>query len=43
MKSQHQKAVKLLKEHKAKLDEIAKYLYEKETITGEEFMSLLGQ
>lgn len=41
VRSQHQKAIKLLEENKAKLDEIAKYLYEKETITGEEFMNLL--
>ena len=43
VRSQHQKAIKLLEENKAKLDEIAKYLYEKETITGEEFMNLLEQ
>ncbi len=41
VRSQHQKAIKLLEENKGKLDEIAKYLYEKETITGEEFMNLL--
>ena len=41
VRSQHQKAIKLLEENKAKLDEIAQYLYEKETITGEEFMNLL--
>ncbi len=43
VKSQHQKALKLLEENRSKLNEIAKYLYEKETITGDEFMSILGQ
>ena len=38
---QHEKAKKLLSDNKAKLDEIAKFLYEKETITGEEFMEIL--
>lgn len=37
----HEKAYHILKEHKAQLDEIAAYLLEKETITGEEFMQLL--
>ena len=41
VKEQHQKARKLLEENRAKLDEIASYLYEKETITGEEFMAIL--
>ena len=41
VKRQHQKAVKLLEENRTKLDEIAKYLYQKETITGDEFMKLL--
>ena len=41
VKKQHQKAYALLSEHRQKLDEIAQYLYEKETITGEEFMELL--
>lgn len=40
---QHQKAIKILEDNKAKLDEIAKYLYEKETITGEEFMMILNK
>ena len=40
--AQHEKAVKLLTDHRAKLDELAKYLYEKETITGEEFMKILN-
>ncbi len=41
MRAQHEKAKKLLSDNKAKLDEIAKFLYEKETITGEEFMEIL--
>lgn len=41
VKKQHQKAYALLREHRQKLDEIAQYLHEKETITGEEFMELL--
>ena len=43
VKRQHEKASRLLADHRAKLDEIAKYLYEKETITGEEFMSILDK
>lgn len=39
---QHDKAKKLLQEHRADLDRIAKYLYDKETITGEEFMDILN-
>ena len=39
---QHAKAAGLLAEHRAKLDELAQYLYEKETITGEEFMKILN-
>ena len=42
VKEAHQKALKLLAENKRKLDEIAQYLYEKETITGEEFMRILN-
>ena len=42
VKEQHEKATKILTENRAKLEELAKYLYEKETITGEEFMSLLN-
>ena len=38
---QHQKALKILQDDRQKLDELAKYLYEKETITGEEFMTIL--
>ncbi len=41
VKSCHEKARKLLSDNRAKLDEISGYLYEKETITGEEFMALL--
>ena len=41
VRRQHEKATKLLEEHRAKLDEISRYLYEKETITGEEFMEIL--
>jgi cell division protease FtsH len=43
VKKQHEKAIKILKDNKPKLDEIAKYLYEKETITGEEFMNILNR
>lgn len=42
VKRQHEKARKLLADNRAKLDELAMYLYEKETITGEEFMSILN-
>ena len=41
VRRQHEKATKLLEGHRAKLDEISRYLYEKETITGEEFMEIL--
>ena len=41
IKTQHAKATKLLTDHRAKLDELAKYLYERETITGEQFMTIL--
>lgn len=43
VKRQHEKALKLLEENRQKLDEIAMYLYEKETITGEEFMEILNR
>ena len=43
VKAQHEKARKLLEEHRAKLDELARYLYEKETITGDEFMTILNR
>ena len=42
VQEQHRKAYKLLADNRAKLDEIAKYLYEKETISGEEFMRILN-
>ena len=42
VKRQHEKALKILSDNREKLDELAKYLYEKETITGEEFMSILN-
>src|SRR5699024_4129063 len=41
VKAQHEKAKNILREHRDKLDELAKFLYEKETITGEEFMKIL--
>ena len=43
VKRQHEKASKILADNCGKLDELAKYLYEKETITGEEFMSILNK
>ena len=43
VKRQHEKASKILADNRVKLDELAKYLYEKETITGEEFMSILNK
>ena len=42
VKKQHEKAVNILTENRAKLDELAQYLYEKETITGEGFMNILN-
>ena len=42
VRTQHEKAKQILSENKAKLDELAKYLYEKENITGEEFMDILN-
>ena len=42
VKQQHAKALDILKANREKLDELAEYLYEKETITGEEFMTILG-
>lgn len=42
VKKQHEKAIQILTENRAKLDELAKYLYEKESITGEEFMHILN-
>ena len=43
VKKQHEKAVKILTDNREKLDELASYLYEKETITGEEFMDILNK
>ncbi len=43
VKQEHDKARKLITEHMSKLHEIAKFLYEKETITGEEFMEILNR
>ena len=42
VKKQHEKALEILRENREKLDELAKFLYEKETITGEEFMHILN-
>ena len=42
VKQQHEKASKILADNRARLDELAKYLYEKESITGEEFMKILN-
>ena len=42
VKCQHEKAASILMENREKLDELARYLYEKETITGEEFMEILN-
>lgn len=42
VRAQHEKARQILVDNRAKLDEISKYLYEKETITGEEFMRILN-
>ena len=43
VKKQHEKASRILEENREKLDELAEYLYEKETITGEEFMDILNR
>ena len=43
VKQAYDKAMNLLRENKGKLHELAKYLYEKETITGEEFMQILNK
>ncbi len=43
VKKQHEKALNLLTNNRAKLDELANYLYDKETITGEEFMNILNR
>ncbi len=43
VRTQHERALDILSEHREKLDELSLYLYEKETITGEEFMELLNR
>ena len=43
VKAQHAKAVQILTDNRAKLDELAQYLYQKETITGDEFMEILNR
>ena len=43
VKSQHEKAIEILTENRKKLDELAKFLYGRETITGEEFMEILDK
>ena len=42
VKKEHEKAIGIITENREKLDELAKFLYSKETITGEEFMSILN-
>ena len=42
VKTQHEKAIKILRDNREKLDEAAQYLYKNETITGDEFMKILG-
>lgn len=43
VQNQYDKAMGILRENKAKLDELARYLYERETITGDEFMEILNR
>ena len=43
VRAQHQKAIQILTDNRAKLDELAQYLYQKETITGDEFMEILNR
>lgn len=43
VKEQHEKARRILQENRAKLDELAEYLYDHETITGDEFMKILNR
>lgn len=43
VRKQHEKAAKILADDRKKLDEISRYLYEKETITGSEFMEILNR
>ena len=42
VKTAHQKAIQILMENREKLDELSQYLYQKETITGDEFMKILN-
>jgi len=42
VKKQHEKAVQILLDNRTKLDQLAQYLYEHETITGDEFMRILN-
>jgi cell division protease FtsH len=42
VRKQHEKAAQILLENREKLEELAKHLYQKETITGEEFMQILN-
>lgn len=43
VKTQHEKAKRILLENRGKLDELSRFLYEKETITGDEFMEILNK
>jgi cell division protease FtsH len=43
VKKQHQKAAEILMQNREKLDELSQYLYQRETITGEEFMAILNR
>jgi cell division protease FtsH len=43
VKKQHNKAAEILLQNREKLDELAQHLYQRETITGEEFMAILNQ
>ena len=43
VKRQHEKALGILRDNREKLDRLARFLYEKETITGEEFMAILNE
>ena len=43
MRTQHEKALQILTDNRQKLDELAAFLYEKETITGDEFMAILNK
>jgi cell division protease FtsH len=43
VKHQHEKAAEILMQNREKLDELAQYLYQRETITGEEFMTILNR